>query len=67
MVNYISILVFIVLGAVGAAVTGIVAQAEPFAAGIVGVVWLLADIVLSSGIKMAAQWEKVVVFRMGKY
>ena len=67
MVNYISILVFIVFGAVGAAIAGIVAQAEPVAAGIVALVWLLADIILSSGIKMAAQWEKVVVFRMGKY
>ncbi len=67
MVNYISLLVFVLFGAVGAAVTGMLAQVDQAAAGILGVGWLIVDLVLASGIKMAAQWEKVVVFRMGKY
>ncbi len=67
MVNYISILVFIVVGAVGAVLAGAAAQLHEVAAVTFGLAWLLLDIILASGIKMAAQWEKVVVFRVGKY
>ncbi len=67
MVNYISILVFIVVGAAGAVLAGAAAQLHEVAAVTFGLTWLLLDIILASGIKMAAQWEKVVVFRMGKY
>jgi len=67
MVNYISILVFIVVGVVGGVLTGAVAHIGEVPAGVFGVLWLIFDIILASGIKMAAQWEKVVVFRLGKY
>jgi regulator of protease activity HflC (stomatin/prohibitin superfamily) len=67
MVNYISILVFVLLAALGALLTGAVAQANEIAAVIFGILWFLADIIVASGIKMAAQWEKAVVFRLGKY
>jgi regulator of protease activity HflC (stomatin/prohibitin superfamily) len=66
-VNYISIIVFVVLGIIGAVLTGAAAQFHQIAAGTFGVLWLLLDIIVASGIKMAAQWEKAVVFRMGKY
>jgi regulator of protease activity HflC (stomatin/prohibitin superfamily) len=67
MVNYVSILVFILVGALGALITGGVAQLGEAAAAVFGVTWLICDIILASGIKMAAQWEKALVFRMGKF
>jgi regulator of protease activity HflC (stomatin/prohibitin superfamily) len=67
MVNYISILVFIIVGVVGAVLAGVAAQVNPSVAVGFGFVWLVLDIIFSSGIKMAAQWEKAVVFRMGKF
>jgi regulator of protease activity HflC (stomatin/prohibitin superfamily) len=67
MVNYVSILVFVLVGALGALITGGVAQLGEAAAAVFGVTWLICDIILASGIKMAAQWEKALVFRMGKF
>jgi regulator of protease activity HflC (stomatin/prohibitin superfamily) len=67
MVNYISILVFIIVGVVGAVLTGAVAQVHQVVAVAFGFTWFLLDVIVASGIKMAAQWEKAVVFRMGKY
>jgi len=67
MVNYISLLVFVLVGLVGGLLTGIIGQINQVAAGAFGLGWLLFDVILASGIKMAAQWEKAVVFRMGKF
>lgn len=67
MVNYISILVFIIVGAFGAVLAGGIAQVHEGGAVAFALAWFLADVILASGIKMAAQWEKAVVFRMGKY
>jgi regulator of protease activity HflC (stomatin/prohibitin superfamily) len=67
MVNYISFLVFVLVGLVGAFLTGIIGQIHQVAAGVFGLSWLVFDVILASGIKMAAQWEKAVVFRMGKF
>ena len=67
MVNYISILVFVVVGLLGGLLTSAIAQVGQTAAAAFGVAWLILDIVLASGVKMAAQWEKAVVFRMGKF
>jgi regulator of protease activity HflC (stomatin/prohibitin superfamily) len=67
MVNYISILVFVLLGIVGGTLTGAIAQANEVAAVGFALTWLVLDIVVAAGIKMAAQWERAVIFRMGKY
>jgi regulator of protease activity HflC (stomatin/prohibitin superfamily) len=67
MVNYISGLVFMVLLLLGAIVTVLVGQVNVVFAGIIAVAWVIADIVLSSAIQLAAQWQKAVVFRLGKY
>jgi regulator of protease activity HflC (stomatin/prohibitin superfamily) len=67
MVNYISMLVFILVGVVGLVVSVVAGQANPTVGMFIGFLWFLADLILSSGIKMAAQWEKAVVFRLGKY
>jgi regulator of protease activity HflC (stomatin/prohibitin superfamily) len=34
---------------------------------VVAFFWLLGDIILSSGVQLAAQWEKGVVFRLGRF
>lgn len=67
MVNYISMLVFILVGVVGLIISVLVGQANPTIGLFIGFLWFLGDLILSSGIKMAAQWEKAVVFRLGKY
>jgi regulator of protease activity HflC (stomatin/prohibitin superfamily) len=67
MVNTISILVFIVVGLIGGAVSLGAAQASPEIGVVIALAWLIGDIILSSGIKLAAQWERVVVFRLGRY
>jgi regulator of protease activity HflC (stomatin/prohibitin superfamily) len=67
MVNYISILVFVVVGLVGGLLTSAVAQLSQTLGVAFGLTWLIVDVVLASGIKMAAQWEKAVVFRLGKF
>jgi regulator of protease activity HflC (stomatin/prohibitin superfamily) len=67
MVNYISGLVFVVLALLGLVVAGVVGAASPAAAILLGVVWLFLTVVLASAIRLAAQWEKAVVFRLGKF
>jgi len=67
MVNYISGLVFVVLVVLGVLFTGAIAAAQPVVAVAFGVLWLFLDVVVSSAIKLAAQWERAVVFRLGKY
>jgi regulator of protease activity HflC (stomatin/prohibitin superfamily) len=60
-------LVFILVGVVGLIISVLVGQANPTIGLFIGFLWFLGDLILSSGIKMAAQWEKAVVFRLGKY
>jgi regulator of protease activity HflC (stomatin/prohibitin superfamily) len=67
MVNYISGLVFVVLLVVGIAITAAIGQVAPLMAFLFGVLWLLFDVVIASSIRLAAQWEKAVVFRLGMY
>jgi regulator of protease activity HflC (stomatin/prohibitin superfamily) len=67
MINYISGLVFVILLLIGGAVSFSVGAANPAAGVIVGILWFISDIILSNGIQLAAQWEKGVVFRLGKF
>jgi regulator of protease activity HflC (stomatin/prohibitin superfamily) len=69
MVNYISGLVFAVLALVGLVIAAVLGQAAGGAAVaiIFGLAWLFLTIVVSSAIRLAAQWEKAVVFRLGKF
>ncbi len=67
MINYISGLVFVVLLVIGGAIAWMIAQTSLYHAGIFGVVWFFADIVISQALQLAAQWEKGVVFRLGKF
>jgi regulator of protease activity HflC (stomatin/prohibitin superfamily) len=67
MVNYISGLAFVVLFLLGLGGTIAIAQDHPAAAAVFFLAWLFVDVVVSSSIRLAAQWEKAVVFRLGKF
>ncbi len=67
MVNYISGLVFTVLLLVGFGVAVPIYNSNPVLGFILGVVWVLVDLVIASAIRLVAQWEKAVVFRLGKF
>jgi len=67
MINYISNLVFVVLLLLGGVVTIAIGQSSPALAVLFAIGWLFLDVVISSSIRLAAQWEKAVVFRLGKY
>jgi regulator of protease activity HflC (stomatin/prohibitin superfamily) len=67
MVNYISGLVFVVLMLIGAAIVAPFAEAHSVIAATAATVWLVSDAILASAIKLAAQWQRAVVFRLGKF
>jgi regulator of protease activity HflC (stomatin/prohibitin superfamily) len=67
MINYISGLVFVVLLVIGAAIALAIGLVNPIVAILVAVVWFVAAVIASSSIKLAAQWEQALVFRLGKY
>jgi regulator of protease activity HflC (stomatin/prohibitin superfamily) len=66
-VNYISGLVFLALLVVGAVVAGLAALIQPWLGVVVALVWLVLDMIIASGVRLAAQWERGVVFRLGRY
>ena len=66
-VNYISMLVFFAITGLGfALLSPLIFSESMFGTLLFGLVGLIA-LFVSSGIKIAAQWEKAVVFRVGKY
>ena len=67
MINYISGLVLVVLLVIGAAIALAIGLTYPIVAILVAVVWFVAAVIASSSIKLAAQWEQALVFRLGKY
>jgi regulator of protease activity HflC (stomatin/prohibitin superfamily) len=67
MTNYLSMLIFVVLLLAGAALCAAIGQNNPVAGGLLGLAWLIADVAISNGVRLAAQWERGVVFRLGKY
>jgi regulator of protease activity HflC (stomatin/prohibitin superfamily) len=66
-VNYISGLVFLALLVVGAVVAGLAALFEPWLGVVIALVWLVLDMIIASGVRLAAQWERAVVLRLGRY
>ena len=65
--NYISAIIFFAITGVGFIVTSPLMYTMPiFGAAVFGLIFLIA-LIVSSGIKIAAQWEKGVVFRLGKF
>ena len=67
MINYISGLVFTFLLLIGGGLVASIWNTNPGLAFVVGIVWFLGDLTIASAIRLAAQWEKGVVFRLGKF
>ena len=67
MINYVSPLVFGTLFVIGAFLAAAIAQTSVLAAVVLMAVWTLGDIILASAIRLAAEWERAVVFRVGKF
>jgi regulator of protease activity HflC (stomatin/prohibitin superfamily) len=67
MINYISGLAFVVLLLLGGVATIVIGQQSPALAFLFALGWLFLDVVIASAIRLAAQWEKAVVFRLGKF
>jgi regulator of protease activity HflC (stomatin/prohibitin superfamily) len=67
MVNNISALVFVILALIGGVIAIVVGQSNSTSAAVLMVLWVIADVIISSAIQLAAQWEKAVVFRLGKF
>ena len=67
MINYISGLVFVVLFLLGGVGTVAIGQQSGPLAFLFALAWLFVDVVISSSIRLAAQWEKAVIFRLGKF
>jgi regulator of protease activity HflC (stomatin/prohibitin superfamily) len=65
MVNYVSTIVFVVLMAPGLYLAAAL-RASPVGAVVFLAAWTLADALLASSIRLAAEWERAVVFRVGK-
>ena len=66
-INYISTIIFFVISGLGFILTSpLMATMPVFGMMIFGLIVSIA-LFISSGIKIAAQWEKAVVFRLGKY
>ena len=67
MINYVSPLVFGALFVIGALLAATVAQTSLSAAIVLMAVWTLGAVVAASAIRLAAEWERAVVFRLGKF
>ena len=65
MVNYVSAIVFVFLLGPGLLVARALSGNPPHAALFL-VVWVLVDLFVASAIRLAAEWERAVIFRLGK-
>jgi regulator of protease activity HflC (stomatin/prohibitin superfamily) len=65
MVNYVSAVVFVFLLGPGLIVTRALGANPPYAAVFL-VAWVLLDLFVASAIRLAAEWERAVIFRLGK-
>lgn len=67
MVNYISGLVWVALVGTGIFVLGPGIRESGFGGVLQLAAWVVASTAISSAIQLAAQWERGVVFRLGRY
>ena len=65
--NYISMIIFFVISGIGFVLTSPLMLSSPVFGSVIFGLVIISAIFISSGIKIAAQWEKAVVFRLGKY
>jgi regulator of protease activity HflC (stomatin/prohibitin superfamily) len=67
MINYIAPLLFVALLVPGALVFVQIQATNPQAGVAFMVGWLVIDLVVASAVRLAAEWERAVVFRLGKF
>ena len=67
MTNYISGLVAVVLLLIGGAVVYPMSKTNLAGAAVTGIAWFLGAVIVAGTIRLAAQWEKALVFRLGKF
>jgi len=65
--NYISMIIFFSISGLGFVLTSPLMYSAPVLGTIAFAIILAIALFISSGIKIAAQWEKAVVFRLGRY
>lgn len=65
--NPIAGLIFFALLIIGFLIGTPIFMASPGLGGFLGMVWFFVSMIIASGVRMAAQWEKGVVFLLGKY
>lgn len=65
--NYISMIIFFAIVGLGYVFLSPLMYSAPIFGGMIFGLIILVALFISSGIKIAAQWEKAVVFRLGKY
>lgn len=65
--NYISMIVFFLISGLGFIFTSPFFMTAPVLGSMIFGLFIIIALFISSGIKIAAQWEKAVVFRLGKY
>jgi regulator of protease activity HflC (stomatin/prohibitin superfamily) len=67
MVNYVSGLIFAGLAVIGAGLGyGVYQFSAPSVVAGFCILWLLADAAVAAAVRLAAEWERAVVFRFGK-
>jgi regulator of protease activity HflC (stomatin/prohibitin superfamily) len=67
MTNYVAPLLFILLALPGAVVAIRIGATNPAAGNTLMVGWALVALVAASAVRLAAEWERGVVFRLGKF
>lgn len=65
MVNYVSAIVFTLLIAPGLALVYAL-RAHPVQAAVALALWFVGDCLVAASIRLAAEWERAVVFRLGR-
>lgn len=65
--NPISGLIFVALLIIGFFVDVPIFRMNQALGGFVGMIWFFVSMVIANGVQMAAQWEKGVVFQLGKF
>jgi uncharacterized membrane protein len=67
MTNYIAPLIFIVLSLPGVLLAVRIAATNPPAGVALLAGWGLIALIAASAVRLAAEWERAVVFRLGKF
>ena len=67
MTNYVAPLLFIVLVLPGALIAFRLGASNPPVGVAVIAAWVVVDLVVASAVRLAAEWERGVIFRLGKF